>query len=178
VAADEAIAALVERLQARLGNGRVHGLAVAAEHRPGNASQAVSPMWFVRRKSSYRSHSVVQPASVPRPLWLLPQPQSLRACRPPAAWRPLQFLAGPERIKSGWWDVGEAIVVGQVRYNYFIVMSQCSEWLWICRSEAWWFLDGFFHDFCVIFLAFSTTHSYTSLIIKIELPKNETLERR
>lgn len=143
--ADEAIAALVERLQARLGNDRVHGLAVAAEHRPENASQPVAPMQLAHRKPSYKSHRVAPPVSVPRPLWLLPQPQALRELGGrPQRGGPLQLLAGPERIESGWWDAGEAGAVGEVRRDYFIVMSQRSEWLWIYRSEAGWFLHGFF----------------------------------
>lgn len=82
---------------------------------------------------------------MPRPLWLLSQPQALRelgGC--PQRGGPLQLLAGPERIESGWWDAGEAGAIGEVRRDYFIVMSQCSEWLWIYRSEAGWFLHGFF----------------------------------
>ena len=147
-AADEAIAALVERLQARLGNDRVHGLAVAAEHRPESASQPVAPMPLAHRKPSYKSHSAAPPVSScngSRPLWLLPQPQALRELGGrPQRGGPLQLLAGPERIESGWWDAGEAGAVGEVRRDYFIVMSQCSEWLWIYRSEAGWFLHGFF----------------------------------
>lgn len=144
-AANEAIAALVERLQARLGAERVHSLAVAAEHRPEKVSQPVAPMPLAHRKPSDKSHSAAPPVCVPRPLWLLSQPQALRelgGC--PQRGGPLQLLAGPERIESGWWDAGEAGAIGEVRRDYFIVMSQCSEWLWIYRSEAGWFLHGFF----------------------------------
>jgi protein ImuB len=147
-AADEAIAALVERLQARLGNDRVHGLAVAAEHRPENASQPISPILFERRKTSYKSHGTVQPASSckgSRPLWLLPQPRALiEVAGRPQRGGPLQLLAGPERIESGWWDSDETGALGEVRRDYFVALSLRAEWLWVFRSEAGWFLHGVF----------------------------------
>jgi protein ImuB len=144
-AADDSIAVLVERLQARLGADRVHGLAVVAEHRPENASRSVVPTLLASRKPSYKGHSSALHANAPRPLWLLLRPQALSELGGrPQRGGPLQLLAGPERIESGWWDAGEAGAVGDVRRDYFIGMSQRSEWLWIYRSEAGWFLHGFF----------------------------------
>lgn len=133
------IAVLVERLQARLGSRRVFGLATVAEHRPENASQAVAPKLLPTRTPSPAS------ATGPRPFWLLPQPQALRetAGRPQRN-GPLQLLAGPERIESGWWDAAETDALGDVRRDYFIALSPHAEWLWIFRSADGWFLHGVF----------------------------------
>lgn len=141
-AADESIAALVERLQARLGCERVHGIASVAEHRPENASQ---PRQAISRKSSSRMPAGIAPGIGPRPLWLLPRPQALTelAGRPQRS-GPLQLLAGPERIESGWWDAAETDALGDVRRDYFVALSPRAEWLWIFRSEAGWFLHGVF----------------------------------
>jgi protein ImuB len=53
-AGGESVAALVERLQARLGNGSVHGLSIVAEHRPENASRQVEPGLLAGEKSPTR----------------------------------------------------------------------------------------------------------------------------
>ncbi|MFZ2855002.1 MAG: DNA polymerase Y family protein [Rhodocyclaceae bacterium] len=140
----DSIAVLVERLQARLGETRVHGLATFAEHRPENASRLVAPLLPVGKTVSV---STAMPATTggPRPLWLLPRPQSLHEVDGrPQRGGPLQLLAGPERIESGWWDAAEADALGDVRRDYFVVLSPRSEWLWIFRSEAGWFLHGVF----------------------------------
>jgi protein ImuB len=156
-AADQSIAALVERLQARLGGDRVHGLVTVAEHRPENASQSVAPCLPASRQSSLKGggkgatkelakgHSGTAPPPGPRPLWLLPHPQALPelAGRPQRS-GPLQLLAGPERIESGWWDAAEANALGDVRRDYFVAVSKRAEWLWIYRCETGWFLHGIF----------------------------------
>lgn len=147
-AADSSVAALVERLQARLGPLRVHGLAHVAEHRPENASQPVAPLLNGSRRTPLKT---LQQASrtpapgKPRPLCLLPSPQSLRE----VAGRPqrngaLQLLAGPERIESGWWDSAEPDALGDVRRDYFVARSPRAECLWIFRNERGWFLHGIF----------------------------------
>jgi len=142
-AADASIAALVERLQARLGDERVHGLAVVAEHRPENASQPVSPKRPAGREGALKAAG--KPATGPRPLWLLPKPRALpELAGRPQHRGPLQLLAGPERIESGWWDAAEADALGDVRRDYFVALSPRAEWLWVFRSEAGWFLHGVF----------------------------------
>ena len=52
------------------------------------------------------SSTVPQVPWLTRPVWLWPEPQPLheRAAGPLLDGRPLQLLAGPERIESGWWD--------------------------------------------------------------------------
>ncbi len=142
VGAEHSMAVLVERLQARLGSRRVFSLAAVAEHRPENTSQPVAPKFLPARKLSPTAPTK---AAGPRPFWLLPQPQALReAAGRPQRNGPLQLLAGPERIESGWWDAAEAGALGDVRRDYFIALSPHAEWLWVFRSAEGWFLHGVF----------------------------------
>lgn len=140
-----AMPALMERLRARLGEAAVHGYAPLADHRPECVS-AHAP--------TGRSQRVT---AAPRPLHLLDTPQSLseRQGRPHHDNAPLQLLAGPERIESGWWDAGErnadARPSGDVRRDYFVALAPDQRWLWIyreCRADldrgGGWFLHGYF----------------------------------
>ena len=142
------VAVLVDSLQARLGSSRVHSLSAVAEHRPENASRSVAPNCpggqrpFVEQPST---SDVPARLPFPRPLCLLAKPQILRE----VAGRPhrdgsLRLLVGPERIESGWWDAAEPEALGDVCRDYFVAISAHSEWLWIFRSQAGWFLHGIF----------------------------------
>jgi protein ImuB len=146
--ADESVATLVERLQARLGDGSVHALSAAPEHRPEKASQRVAASLAAGGKPL--SHLLANPAMAgslrgPRPVWLLSKPRSLiERSGQPQCGGPLRLLAGPERIESGWWDEAEPEALGDVRRDYFIALSIRAEWLWIFRSRIGWFLHGLF----------------------------------
>lgn len=135
----ESMAALVERLRARLGEERVFGIAPMAEHRPECATRQ-APV----------GNSVPAAATPPRPFWLLAQPESLAeiAGRPHRR-GPLRLLAGPERIESGWWQEGEMSDegVGDVRRDYFIALTQDQRWAWVFRelkAPGGWYLHGWF----------------------------------
>jgi protein ImuB len=126
-------AKLVERLRARLGATAVQGLALADEHRPEHASQAVSPG---------TQYAVDLAVGGLRPLWLLPVPQPLEEREAvPQYHGPLMLLAGPERIESGWWQGDE------VARDYFIARCCDDALLWIYRlrrAPGGWFLHGLF----------------------------------
>lgn len=131
----DGMAALVERLRARLGEECVHGIAVHADHRPEAAT----------RRQPVGDNGVPAPAG-PRPFWLLaaPEPIAEQGGRP---WRkgPLHLLAGPERIESGWWDGGEG--PGDARRDYFVALTADARWAWIFRElrpPGGWFLHGWF----------------------------------
>jgi protein ImuB len=142
-AGGEQWARLVERLEARLGNGAVHGLELHAEHRPELAWRAVgaSPPPGLRPSPSAggrRAKGEPSPLSGgqtvgegPRPLWLLEPPRRL-------AENAVALLAGPERIESGWWDGGE------VRRDYFIAQARDGALVWVYRQADGWFLHGIF----------------------------------
>ena len=118
---------LVERLQARLGSGAVHGLDTHEDHRPERAFRHV-----VLATENLNSKDKQDKTSSPRPLWLLDPPRRL-------AENEFALLAGPERIESGWWDGAEA------RRDYFIARTGESSLAWIYRErEGNWFLHGYF----------------------------------
>lgn len=142
----EAMAALVERLRARLGEERIHGLAVAAEHRPECATRRVP-------------EGCRPPAPVPaaaRPFWLLARPRALAEVGGRPWYRgPLHLLAGPERLESGWWDGGEegpegghgGPAPGDLRRDYFVALTADTRWAWVFRElrpPGGWFLHGWF----------------------------------
>ena len=93
---------LVERLQARLGSGAVHGLDTHEDHRPERAWVAVFPGKEIPAKEKIQHQT--------RPLWLLDPPRRI-------AEGEFALLAGPERIESGWWDGADA------RRDYFIARA-------------------------------------------------------
>jgi protein ImuB len=115
----EAWERLLERLQARLGDARVHGLAVHPDHRPERAWRAAKDR-----------EAAADPAG-PRPLWLLEPPRRLGE-------GDFALLAGPERIESGWWD-GE-----DMARDYFVARTTAGALAWIYRAPEGWFLHGLF----------------------------------
>ena len=122
---------LVERLRARLGAGAVHGLALAAEHRPERAAVAAEP-----------GAPPLQLDFGDRPFWLLERPKPLPEIgSAPHHEGPLELLAGPERIESGWWDGDD------VARDYFVARARDESLLWIYREwrgQGGWFLHGIF----------------------------------
>ena len=112
---------LLDRLQARLGEGQVQGLALKADHRPERAWGFVTPQ-----------QSTAQPdmQASARPCTLLFQP---RRIEPPAL-----LLSGPERIESGWWDGAD------VNRDYYVARAADGARLWVFRdpAEGAWYLQG------------------------------------
>jgi protein ImuB len=130
--AGEGRAALVERLRARLGEEAVQGLAPAADARPERAWAPVEP--------GVRGMAAAAPG--PRPAWLLAAPRAL-AARDGRPWLdgPLELLAGPERIESGWWDGRD------VARDYFLARDGRGARLWVFRERrerGGWYLHGVF----------------------------------
>ena len=139
----EGLTRLVERLQSRLGAEGVQRLALVADHRPERAAA-----WKPAQSASPAPPALSQaPDGGPvRPLWLLREPLPLpeRGSRPWLDGTPLQLLAGPERIESGWWDGALAA------RDYFIARANDGALVWVFRgrlplsSPAGWFLQGRF----------------------------------
>lgn len=138
--------ALIEQLRARLGEESVYGLCLVPEHRPEKAWQRVAAL---RGPSPVANASGPQPvargplpATTRRPLWLLSTPLLLPA---PGAWPhyegPLEKLAGPERIETGWWDSRD------VERDYYVMRNRAAAQLWVYRERHpphEWFLHGVF----------------------------------
>jgi protein ImuB len=145
----DGLARLVERLQARLGPAQVQCLAPVADYRPerGTHWQPADP---ARLGSASPCVADVQAGArtlATQPLWLLPQPQPLAEHDrlPLLDGRPLQLLAGPERLECGWWDGG------LVLRDYFIAQAASGALVWVYRQrlpvaagEPGWFLQGLF----------------------------------
>ncbi|MEI2429573.1 DNA polymerase Y family protein [Lysobacter yananisis] len=114
-------AQLRERLRARLGDERVHGLAAHPDHRPERAWQPVLGDAPVARGKHAATPAPTRPAT--RPGWLLAEPEPLRE---PVA----RILAGPERIESGWWDQDD------VRRDYYLVETARGQRAWAYRDAG------------------------------------------
>jgi protein ImuB len=124
----------------------VQRLELVADHRPERALA-----WVPADAASPHAATAAQrsDAGAPtRPLWLLREPLALpeRASRPWLDGSPLQLLAGPERIESGWWDGALAA------RDYFIARACDGTLVWVFRVRlplmagdgAGWFLQGRF----------------------------------
>jgi len=122
---------LIERLQSRLGDDAVHRIALHEDHRPEFA-------WRMQGMAEHAARA--EGNSVPRPIWLLDAPRPLREIQDvPQRDGPLDLLAGPERIESGWWDGGEAA------RDYFVARAPDAALLWVFReSGGGWYLHGIF----------------------------------
>ncbi len=140
--------ALVEHLRARLGNAAVYAIARVSEHRPENAWCVAEPKMGTSlfndepRTGSASLSPLNRDVPIFRPLWLLAAPRPLEAQRGrPRHGGPLELLAGPERIESGWWDGGD------VRRDYYVAQDPHGSRLWIyreCAGAKPWFLHGIF----------------------------------
>ncbi len=86
------------------------------------------------------------PTLGPRPAWLMPQPEVLevRQDQPLHESLPLDRLAGPERIETGWWDDRPAT------RDYYIAENAAGRLVWIYRERLpvdgrdLWYLQGIF----------------------------------
>ena len=123
-------ARLHERLAARLGPGRVFGIALADDHRPERGWQ------------SGAARGRLAPGAGSRPVWLLQRPQRLVCGETgPSLQGPLALRSGPERIEAGWWDGAP------VSRDYFVAANPTGETLWIYRERrdpGAWYLHGLF----------------------------------
>ena len=128
---DEHWQRLVDRLNARLGQGAVQGVRLVEDHRPERAWSYVKPGVSSQGRVSGN-----------RPLWLLATPRLLEVRDgQPCCGSVLQLQHGPERIESGWWD-GDDVV-----RDYYVAENRQGERLWIFRekrADSGWFLHGIF----------------------------------
>lgn len=120
---------LVERLRARLGDEAVYGVCLIAEHRPEAAWRRVRQLAL--NEQARRDFLPVSSADMPRPVWLLTEPQPI--LKP-------QVLQGPERIESGWWD-GKGVA-----RDYYVARQREGARLWVFqdRHTQCWYLHGVF----------------------------------
>ena len=130
---------LLDRLRARLGEGAITLVAPHAEHRPErawrNGKIGDRPRFPGKAEAAWKTWSV------PRPVWLLAEPEPLGHRLEAQPW---VLRDGPERIESGWWDGVD------VRRDYFVAENPRGETVWIYRDHRYeiddgeWFLQGVF----------------------------------
>jgi len=131
----EDLAALLERLRARLGDRAVHGLCAYADHRPELAWRAVS------EPGGDRYAPGMAGAGCRRPLWMLEKPVPLKVMGGRPVYRgKLSLQKGPERIETGWWDGRD------IRRDYYVAGHRAGMCFWIFRDcrNARWYLHGMF----------------------------------
>ena len=147
------LAALVDRLAGRLGEGRVFRVEPVASRIPERS---------VRRVAALAPPSgAAWPPLLPRPPRLFDPPQPIEAMallpdHPPAAfvWRRVRHRVrradGPERVRGEWWRRDAEIAA--VR-DYFAVEDEAGRRFWLYRSgdgvdpasgDLRWFLHGMF----------------------------------
>lgn len=145
----EGLLRLVDRLQARLGHESLRRLQAVADHRPGHDGREVPLGSAAAAAAASVSPSALPPpaAGLLRPLWTLPKPQPLRdsGAKPMLDGKPLQLLAGPERIETGWWD-GDPVT-----RDYYVAVTATQALVWVYRERLpdpdaapGWFLHGRF----------------------------------
>lgn len=165
----ETLSRLLEKLTARLGPEAMVRLERVADHRPERAWREVrgdlleervavassvstrasrTRLPTTKSSAARRVSNTITPGCScgPRPAWLLSEPQQLevRAHRPVFESLPVELVAGPERIESGWWDDAP------VTRDYFIGENQAGRLVWVYRErlpvpgQALWYLQGLF----------------------------------
>ncbi len=132
----EGLARLLERLQARLGPEQVQRLVLVQDHRPERGTVLLPVQPGVNTPAAHVPAALLQapqhdPLPLHRPVWLLHPAQALheRQTVPLFEGRPLQVLAGPERIETGWWDGDMAL------RDYYIAQTHAGALVWVYRDR-------------------------------------------
>lgn len=144
--AGESLQLVLERMAARLGPERVLRPVLTEDHR-----LEWMQMWQPAPQPLPRQ--AAEPAAMPQPTWLLPQPLKLatRGHRPMYQ-GVLLLLTGPHRVEGGWWHrmgQGEQATTGQVQRDYWVALSEHAGVLWVFQErlasdETAWYLHGVF----------------------------------
>ena len=140
------LAGLVDRLEARLGPGRVFRQDPFESHLPERAARRV-PALAPGDPAPWRRGR-------PRPLRLLGPPEAIEAVallpdHPPARfrWRRVRHRVvraeGPERIAPEWW-LDDPDRAGAPARDYFRVEDEAGRRYWLYRAGGRWFLHGLF----------------------------------
>lgn len=143
----EAVEQVLERIEARLGQGRVLRPVLAEDHRLEHM-QRWQPL--KNRTASTKAQLVTGP----QPTWVLRTPLRLDVHNDrPLYQGPLQLLLGPERVEGGWWhrvkDAHGQRNLVTVR-DYWVALSPFAGALWVFQqrlpedASASWYLHGMF----------------------------------
>lgn len=147
-ATGEAIDLVLERIEARLGKGRVLRPVMTEDTR-------MEWMNHWQPMNAKRPVTKVRQVPGPQPTWILKKPLRLdvKGDRP-LYQGPLQLLLGPERVEGGWWHRVKDTEGNQQTLNvardYWVALSEHAGALWIFQQRlskdaaASWFLHGLF----------------------------------
>jgi protein ImuB len=147
-ATGEAIDLVLERIEARLGKGKVLRPVMTEDTR-------MEWMNHWQPMNAKRPVTKVRQVPGPQPTWILKKPLRLdvKGDRP-LYQGPLQLLLGPERVEGGWWHRVKDTEGNQQTLNvardYWVALSQHAGALWIFQQRlskdaaASWFLHGLF----------------------------------
>lgn len=145
--AGEAVQQVLERIEARLGQGRVLRPTLVEDHRLEHMHR-----WHPLQHKAVAAKA--QLVAGPQPTWMLrtPLPLDVQNNRPMYQ-GPLQLLLGPERVEGGWWhrvkDTHDQRNLVTAR-DYWVALSPFAGALWIFQqrlpndASASWYLHGFF----------------------------------
>jgi protein ImuB len=129
----EPLAALLDRLQSRLGRQAIQKIGCRDEHLPELATLVSND--HPGDEDSSEDHCAQ------RPFWLMPQPQRLRHHGKRLYWNgPMELVYGPERIEDNWWRE-------PVSRDYYIAeTSSGGQHYWIFRDRlaGQWYIQGVF----------------------------------
>jgi protein ImuB len=145
----ERVAQFLDRVTARLGEKAVACFAFEESHWPERAALHVPATATVQI-------SAAPALSQPRPLMLLPRPESIRVIALMPDYPPRKFIwrrchhiveraEGPERISPEWWSGEEKIPTAR---DYYRVEDEKGGRFWLYREgpndDQRWFLHGLF----------------------------------
>jgi protein ImuB len=140
------VAELIDRLSTRFGDGHVHRYQPDEHYWPERSVRDTQP----------GEKTTTWPSTRPRPLQLLPQPESIEVMAPVPDYPPMHFrhkgklhriakADGPERIEQEWW-----LSEGEHR-DYYYVEDEEGQRYWLFRSGHYnadkthgWYLHGYF----------------------------------
>jgi protein ImuB len=131
------LAALIERLRARLGDAALRGLTLYPDHRPEHSWRWIAPA----TAPAGGTGDLPPPVMARRPTWLLRTPRRLGEVSGLPTWHgPLALSGPPERVESGWWDGGD------VRREYYTAHTARGGSCWVFRDlgSGGWYLHGIF----------------------------------
>lgn len=161
----QALAHLLDRLQARLGPTAVQGVGCEDDHRPERAGRLfelaaldgpqLGPHFGLHFEPHPRAPAAPPSPSMPpplppqwmawpQPLWLLTEPEPLgeHQGQPLHGGYPLRLCTPPERIEAGWFD-GEPVC-----RDYHVAEGADHRLRWVFRQrrgeQLSWFLHGWF----------------------------------